>query len=335
MTTRIAIIGTGWVTDLHLKAIEALGNVQVAAIAGRNAGRVSELSTRAGARGYELGAVGQMLTEQTLDAVFICLPPHLHGDIEARCAEHVRGVLIEKPISCDLDVARRTAETFAKAGTLVSVAFMGRYRASVARAKQVLASEAEPVVLANGWWVDKLPPPLWWRTLAQSGGQFVEQCTHLVDLSRYLVGEISEVSAYETRGFITDVPDYTVADAAVVNVRFASGALGNFTTGCFTRDGHDSGLGIGLTVSTRSVKCAFSSWNLDLEITRRAGEVEQLASPEPDIFMLENAAFFEALRTNDPTLIRSSYPDALETLKVGVAATRSARDGKPVSLSEL
>jgi myo-inositol 2-dehydrogenase / D-chiro-inositol 1-dehydrogenase len=333
--TEIAIIGTGWVTDLHLKAIQALGDVRVAAIAGRNAGRVSELSARTGARGYDLGAVGQMLREQKLDAALICLPPHLHGDIEARCAEHVRGVLIEKPISCDLDVARRAAEVFAKAGTLVSVAFMGRYRASVARAKQVLATEAGPAVLVNGWWVGQMPPPLWWRTQAQSGGQFVEQCTHLVDLSRYLVGDISEVSAYETRGFVTDVPDYSVADAAVVNVRFASGALGNFSTGCFSKDDHDSGLGIGLTVSTRTVKCAFSSWNLDLELTRQAGEIERVPSLEPDIFQLENAAFFEALRTNDPQLIRSSYPDALETLKVGLAATRSAREGKSISLSEL
>lgn len=31
------------------------------------------------------------------------------------------------------------------------------------------------------------------KRFKQSGGQFVEQCTHLVDLSRYLKGEITEL----------------------------------------------------------------------------------------------------------------------------------------------
>jgi len=49
--------------------------------------------------------------------------------------------------------------------------------------------------------------------MEQSGGQFVEQCTHLVDLSRYLIGEITEVSAYRTGGFMPEVPNFNVEDA--------------------------------------------------------------------------------------------------------------------------
>ncbi len=335
MTFRVALIGTGWVADHHIRALKSLADVQLVAIAGRNRDRTRELSTRAEARAYEFDDVAAMLKSESLDAAFVCLPPHLHGEIEQRCAEHVPAVFIEKPITCDLGVARRASEAFAKAGTLVSVGFMCRYRESVARAKAALESSLEVPVLINGYWVGDVPGPLWWRTQAQSGGQFVEQCTHMVDLARYLVGPIDEVTAYAARGFVTEYPDYSVDDAAVVNVRFKSGAIGNFTTGCFVKPGHASALGIGLTLQARTVQCSLKGWNVDLEILRKDAEPERVASPELDIFAVENAAFFEAIKTKDRSLIRSSYEDAIETLKVGLAANRSILEKRTVALSEL
>jgi predicted dehydrogenase len=335
MTLRVAVLGTGWVVDHHLKALASLPTAHVAAIAGRNGARTRELASKTGARPYELENLGEMLRSESLDGVFICLPPHLHGEIEARCSEHVPAVFIEKPVSCDLDSARRASEAFVRADTLVSVGYMSRYRASVGRAKAILGRDDDPPVLVNGFWVGEMPPPRWWRTMSQSGGQFVEQCTHMVDLSRHLVGEITEVSAYATKGFVDDVADYSVDDAAVVNARFAKGAIGTFATGCFTKAGHASGLGIGLTVATRTTKCALAGWDVDLEVVRRDGHIEKLRSTEPDIFAIEDAAFLQAIQTKNRALVRSSYADAVETLKVGLAANRSMREGKPIALADL
>jgi len=335
MSLRVALIGTGWVADKHVRAIATLPDARVVAIAGRNAAAAAELSARAEARAYAFDDIDKMLKSERLDAVFLLLPPHLHGDLEARCAEHVPAVLIEKPIANDLDVARRAHEVFQKAGTLVSVGFMCRYRQSVARAREVLAGSGEQPILINGSWVGEMPPPLWWRNRSQSGGQFVEQCTHLVDLARYFNGAIEEVSACSARGFVTEHPGYTVDDAAVVNVRFASGAIGNFTTGCFVQPGHASALGIALTLQLRTLQIELRNWDMDLRILRREGEIESLPSPEPDIFAVQNAAFFAAIRKKDPALIRSSYADSLETLKVGLAAERSIESRRPVSPQEL
>ncbi len=335
MSLRIAFIGTGWVADKHLHAINSLNDAQVVAIAGRNEASARELAGRAHAKVYGYDDVPRMLKTEKLDAVFLLLPPHLHGDIEARCAEYVPAVLIEKPITNNLEVARRAAEVFDKAGTLVSVGFMCRYRKSVERVQAALAESSDKPVLINGSWVCDVPGPVWWRTKSQSGGQFVEQCTHMVDLARYFSGEMSEVSAYTTRGFVTEHPGYTVDDAAVVNVKFKSGAIGNFTTGCFIKPGYASALGIGLTLQARTLQAKLTSWNVDLELSRKEGEVERLPSPEADIFAVQNAALFEAIRGKDPGLVRSSYRDAIETLKVGLAAERSAELGRPVALSEL
>jgi predicted dehydrogenase len=335
MSLRVALIGTGWVADKHLRAIHSLPDVRVVAIGGRNAAATAELAARAEARAYGFDDIDQMLKSERLDAVFVLLPPHLHGELEARLADYVPAVLIEKPVANDLDVARRVHERFQKAGTLVSVGFMCRYRKSVARAREVLAGSTGQPILINGSWVGEMPPPPWWRNRAQSGGQFVEQCTHLVDLARYFNGAVDEVSACSARGFVSEHPGYSVDDAAVVNVRFACGAVGNFTTGCFVQPGYASALGVALTLQLRTLQIELRSWNMDLRILRREGEVEALPSPEPDIFAVQNAAFFEAIRKKDPDLIRSSYADALETLKVGLAAERSLEMRRPVSPQEL
>jgi predicted dehydrogenase len=171
--------------------------------------------------------------------------------------------------------------------------------------------------------------------MEQSGGQFVEQCTHLVDLSRYFMGEITEVSAYRTSGFMKDVPDFNVDDAMVVNLRFASGALGSYCTGCFPLGGHTQA-GISLNLSTSRNRVIFESWDFAGKI--HSGESEIVDLPlDTDPFYTQNKAFLDAIATKDASLILSSYEDAMRTLAVTLAANESAREqnGAPVKVSRI
>lgn len=331
---KIGIIGTGWVSDLHLNALKKIEGAEVVAIAGRNEARASELAQPWGAKTYEKPL--SMLENESLDAVFILLPPHLHGDLERMCSEHVRAVLIEKPISQSLETTREINGYFKKAGTIVSVGYMNRYRQSVQKAHELFSQPNNQGILANGWWTTQMPPPLWWRTFDHSGGQFAEQCTHLVDICRYAMGDIVEVSAFATGGFMKEVPDYSVDDAMVVNARFASGALASFSTGCFPH--HDNSAnpdgGIGLSLSSRNHRIALATWNL--EGTVYSGEDDKESIPtEEDIFYVQNKAFLDAAATNDPSGILSPYEDAMKTLATTLAANESARhqNGAPVKVA--
>lgn len=329
---RIGIVGTGWVTKLHLAALKQIEQVQVVAIAGRNQACARELAAPFGATTYE--SYLPMLERESLDAVFILLPPHLHGDLERACAEHVGAVLLEKPIGLALDEVQQINQHFQRAGTLVSVGYQNRYRASVQQARDSF-TEDSPVIMANGWWITEMPPPPWWRRIEQSGGQFVEQCTHLVDLSRYLIGEITEVSAYRTSGFMTEVPDFNVDDAMVVNVRFASGALGSFCTGCFPAAGNDA-FGISLNLSSRQHHVVFDSWDFSGTLHDGSGSPKVLPATS-DPFLLQNQAFIDTVARKQPSGILSSYTDAMQTLAVTLAANESAQqhNGAPVPVAKV
>lgn len=329
---RVGIIGTGWVTEKHLAALKQINDAEVVAIAGRNHKRAGELAVPFGAATYE--DYLPMLERESLDAVFILLPPHLHGDLERACAEHVGAVLIEKPITTSLEQAQEINGYFKQAGTLVSVGYQNRYREPVQRARSCFVATS-PGIMANGWWIEQMPPSLWWRRMEQSGGQFVEQCTHLVDLSRYLMGEITEVSAYRTGGIMNEVPDFSVDDGMVVNVRFESGALGSYCTGCFPL-GDFSQSGISLNLSSRENRVIFETWDFAGKIHSGNGEIVELPTGG-DPFLKQAQAFLQAAANHDPGQILSCYEDAMKTLAVTLAANESARnqDGTPVKVSSI
>src|SRR5215218_5174547 len=60
-----------------------------------------------------------------------------------------------------------------------------------------------PPLLVAGYWLDRTPPAAWWARRSRSGGQMIEQTTHLFDLARLLVGEVTSVQAMEVAAVIS------------------------------------------------------------------------------------------------------------------------------------
>jgi predicted dehydrogenase len=329
----IGFIGTGWVAAQHADAIKKIPDARITAVTSADMGQSRELAARVGgAKPYE--NYRDLLAKEKLHAVFVMLPPHVHGEIEKACSEYVSAVFIEKPITNCIETAQKIQTYFKKAKTLVCVGYMSRYRFSVERAREIFSGPENKPVLVNGKWVGDIPGPKWWRNMAQSGGQFVEQCTHVVDTARYIVGDIKEVSAFSARGFVTDVADYTVDDAMIVNVRFASGAIGNFTTACHLRPGMDAHQGTDLIISSRNIQFSQGSGGQDAVFDLRLGHHERFRL-EADIFQVEDAAFLRAAAEKKPELIKSNYADAMKTLAVTLAANESAAaKGKVVAIKD-
>jgi hypothetical protein len=64
-------------------------------------------------------------------------------------------------------------------------------------------------------------------------------------------------------------------------------------------------------------------------VLHQAGAPREEQRPDGSI----DAAFVDAVRLNDPSLIRSNYDDAVRTLAVTLAADESARTGQPVDVA--
>jgi predicted dehydrogenase len=264
-----------------------------------------------------------MLREEPLDALYVCVPPHAHGEVEQLAAERGIHLFVEKPVARTLECARAVDAAIQKAGILSAVGYHFRYYGATERARERL--QGLPIGMAIGYWHGGMPGVPWWRQHALSGGQLVEQTTHIVDLARYLVGEIVEVFAYLAHGVAPlPYPDSDVSEAGVIAMRFANGAVGTITNTCMLNPPGEVALKIYTPDRILEV-----SWGklVETEANRR----EEYSSRD-NPYLNEDRAFIEAIRTGDASLIRSTYSDGVRTLAVTLAADESARTGKPVSV---
>ncbi len=333
---RIGFIGAGGMTRAHTDAMKGFSDVTFAAFCDVKKAKAQALAEQFGGEVFTDPA--KMLAAMDLDAVWINLPPFAHG--EAEFAAIAAGVpfFVEKPINKDVKQAAQIAAAVAKAGLITCAGYMNRYRKSAEVARQVL--EADPAVYAAGGWLGGPPrsgDPQgiwgWWIQKDKSGGQFVEQVTHTIDLARYLMGDAEAVSAFAARGFNKGIKNYTMDDALAVSVKFKSGAVANFcaSVACAARGG------IFLDLYAGAHAVAMTGWQHDALIYEAGKKKPRAVAGDPasgaHIFAVEDRAFLKAVRSGNPAGIRTTYADALKTLELTVAATESAeRGGKPVTL---
>src|SRR5829696_6290363 len=205
---RIGLIGAGSVAARHAQALLGFDDVEISAVSDLEASRASQLASRCGARAH--GDWQGMLDAHELDAVYICVPPFAHGPPEQAVLERSLPFFVEKPVALDLATAESVAAAVEAQGLTTAVGYHWRYLDIVERARLLLGEQ--PARLVMGYWLDKVPPPAWWIRRDRSGGQVIEQTTHVLDLIRFLVGEVTEVSALESVSERADFPDADVPD---------------------------------------------------------------------------------------------------------------------------
>ncbi|MCL4505439.1 MAG: Gfo/Idh/MocA family oxidoreductase [Chloroflexi bacterium] len=328
---RVGFIGAGGMAREHAKGLRVMNDVVIAAVTDVVRDRAAALAATLGAATYDTPE--QMLRDAGLDAVYILLPPFAHGEAERAALAARLPFFVEKPVGLDLGLSRELAREVEYSGLLTCAGYMNRHRKSVNRARDLLS--ADPAVLVHGGWIGGSPKPgpdysivHWWIQKDKSGGQFHEQVTHTIDLLRYLCGEAEEVFAYSAAGFNRDIPGYTIDDAAVVNIKLRSGGVANLMA-C-TASNADGGVWLNVYAGKTAFK--FTGWEHTLTIKRAGGDGEEIAG-EPDIFAVEDRIFLDAVRSGDRSGIRSTYPDAVKTLEISVAASQSIASGKPVHLT--
>ena len=178
---------------------------------------------------------------QPLDVVDVCTTNRLHREHVQRALRSGLAVYCEKPLASTLEDARAMAELAEKTGALTQVAFMLRYTPAIRQMKAIIqAGEIGEVFhfrarLFHGSYLD-LNRPMSWRLRCglSGGGAFMDLGAHLVDLTRYLLGDVATVRAL-TRTFVCERPtvrggkesaSVDVDDWTHCTVEMKSGAVG-------------------------------------------------------------------------------------------------------------
>ncbi|MFD2114850.1 Gfo/Idh/MocA family protein [Paenibacillus yanchengensis] len=322
LTLRIGIIGTGGFAMMHAQKLAALANVEVIGFVASTIEKAETAANKFGqAKGYE--SLQQMLDDSKVDAVYICVPPFAHGAYEHLLVERGIPFFVEKPIDTTEQQPAQLVQQIKEKQLITSVGYHWRYKDTTAKAKQLL--EQQTIGLAAGYWMGGLPGVYWWRNMELSGGQMVEQTTHIVDLLRYTAGEVVEVyAAYGTHVVEQQYADATVPDVGTMTLKLASGAVATISNTCILPAGGRTGLHL----YTDKGRLEIDGSTLIVIDAEKSTTYQKRNDP----YDLQSAAFIHALRTGDTSRILSNYEDAFQTHRVTMAANQSAASGQPVRL---
>jgi predicted dehydrogenase len=319
MAVKVAFIGTGGIAGAHLNNLKTFEDVEFVAMC-------DVVEDKAKARADEFGGkpytdYKKMFDEVDMDALYICTPPFAHGEQERLACEKGVPMFIEKPIGVTLEQAVIINEMVQRNGIITSVGYHWRYGSGAQTALKVL--EDEKIMGALGYWMGGMPGVHWWRVRAESGGQHVEQTTHIFDLCRYIVGSDAElVHGVANAGSMTNVPDYDVDDISMVNIVFKNGVVANITSSCIMKGWGRVQLEVFCNGLVLNVGGGATTVN------REGQNVEVEKAPSMD----RDRVFIDAVKTGDSSKILSPYADALETHKITMAASKSFKTGKAIDV---
>jgi predicted dehydrogenase len=320
---RIGFIGTGNISRRHFTALSKLSDrARVVAVCDLVEERARAAAAPLGATVYT--SHHELFARERLDAVYICVPPDSHVDQELVAAERGIHCFVEKPLALDLEKCEHTARAVRRAGIVTAVGYHWRHFSHVQDVKRRLAGDRAGMAL--GYFLNVLPGSPWWRVKSRSGGQVVEQAIHIFDTARYLLGEVETVWGNYALRALGDEPGFDQPDVYTVNLRFASGVVGNFAATCMLHRRWQVGLDILCRNRVYRVR------QDDAEIDDQSGV--STVPNESDYALAENEGFLRAIESGDRSGVLSDYEDALKTQRIVLAANRSAETGEPVHLVE-
>jgi UDP-N-acetyl-2-amino-2-deoxyglucuronate dehydrogenase len=225
-TCGFGIVGAGVIATMHADAIATLPGARLVAVTDVASPAASAFAaTRRCAAEPGLDA---LLARPDVDVVCVCVPSGLHADVGVRVASAGKHLVVEKPIDVTLASADRLIEAARVAGVALTVISQHRFDTGLIELRRLLGAGAlGRLVLGEAstkWYRNQAyyDTAAWRGTWAMDGGSLMNQGIHYVDLMRWCLGPVAEVTAVCS----TQAHQIEVEDTALAIVRFESGAVG-------------------------------------------------------------------------------------------------------------
>jgi myo-inositol 2-dehydrogenase / D-chiro-inositol 1-dehydrogenase len=328
----VAVLGAGRMGQTHIRTLAGIPNARVIVVADPDPETAER--GRAGARARR--AVADPIAaihDPEVEAVVIVTPTTTHARLIETAVAAGKAVWSEKPIALGLAETERVVEQVDRTGVPVQLGFMRRFDPGYVRAKERIDSGAlGRLETFRALSRDTYPPSL--EFLKTSGGLFLDMAVHDLDLARFLVGEVDEVQAWGAVLIDERFAQADDIDTAVTMLRFRNGVLGVIETSRRSSWGYD----IRTEVAGSTGKVVIEAPQKTQMVYSRdfgfeADHFENFPDRFEVAFRLELEAFFGALadgRTPAP-----GPAEALETLRLALAVTRSWREGRPIRVAEV
>jgi predicted dehydrogenase len=194
------LIGAGGIGRVRAQALAMAPECRLAAVADVEPDR-ARAAAPAGTPCFQ--QYQQLLEQPDIEAVVVSTPPAYHEDIVLAALGAGKHVLCEKPLAPTVAACRRMVEAARRSGKLLTTGFNHRYLPAVKFLKQTLDSGRIGTLdhvraFAGHTGLSEFKAPWMYSKDAIGGGALMDVGIHVIDLARYLLGEVSQVYGVAT-----------------------------------------------------------------------------------------------------------------------------------------
>lgn len=333
---KVAVIGAGFIGDVHANSIHRLENAEVSAVVSSREKEGKEFADKFGAKHFI--SLEQLLREGEADCVDICTPTFVHPEMVQMSAEAGKHILCEKPLALSLKDTDRMIKAVRGNKVKAMAGHTLRFWPEYIKAKQIVDSGdlgkplhafCERLAATPDWHKNS-----WGFQEQKGGGASVDLHIHDLDYLIWLFGQPKTVSAAGVYK-----PELGGVSHIGTNIVFQNGVTG-FAEGGWTFKGSfpftmalrilcEKGtiewiLRAGKNIEERSQK-------MKLIVYKEDGSIEEPEVEEEDPYYLECKYFVDCI-DNDIPIENATFEDGRNALELALAATKSAKEQKPVKL---
>ena len=327
MTLNWGVLGAGSVAQRRaMPAITKAKNAELYALLSRDPERAQRLATEHGAQRYYT-TVEELLSDETLDAIYVSTPVYLHCEQVIEAAERGFHVLCDKPMAMNTEECQRMIDACQANGVHLQICFLFRFHSCFQQIRNwVTEGHLGQIVQVRVPFLKPFPiPPGAWRGNPDQGGggSLMDLGSHGVDLLRYILGEVSQVSAFCN----SVVHGYDVEETGMIMMRFENGAQG-FVDTSFAAAGCDLVIEI---YGTDGWVWVYNDdgWKIKLSV---GSEPQIIESQFEDLYQYQFEHFARCVTEGEQPIVTGE--DGLRTNEILAAAYESDRTGQAVSCSE-
>ncbi|MDR6227174.1 Gfo/Idh/MocA family protein [Desmospora profundinema] len=221
---KIGILGAGGIAKVHTSILKKDERVTIVGIGDISEERAVSLAKEVG-NAKAVGSI-EALFDLGVDAVYVTTPNTLHVEPVLQCLQNHVHVFSEKPMATSLAEAQQIKEAAAASKAVYNLGMNRRYASVYKKVKEsIVSGELTPYLAHIKMNRGELLNPAWTANPQITGGFLYETPFHLMDLSRYLFGEVQTVHC-EARQNLSE----SELDTFAIMLTFESGVIANFVT---------------------------------------------------------------------------------------------------------
>ncbi len=239
---RLAFIGCGGISELHIKTLQKFADVEIVGGADLNPERLEVMKNKYGfTKLYK--DYHEMLKELKPAAVSVCTPNGVHAPATIAALAAGAHVITEKPMAMTPRECQDMIDAAKKANKKLVAGFQYRYHPATQMLKRARdAGEFGNIMFVKCQALRRRGIPNWGvfgQKHLQGGGPMIDIGVHVIEMAHYVMGSPRPIAASgKTWTYMGNKPSdvasqwpnwdwktYTVEDLAIGQIRFENGAL--------------------------------------------------------------------------------------------------------------